>query len=563
VGSFSRIAQEPKFTFPWVDFSTIAAGENLSNSSSPAGSHSRTETFEMATNPASSRYGHDILDAFDVWEDTRDFLADVIGSFGAPAETERLLRISLTARADDWHYLIERAESICRIRGGAGETLDSQDVLTCIGEILNGNDCSPHAAVAWEQTDRLIAKAKALERDPEIQPPSSVALVEQLDNNNSEWSASFELISDPKKNRPTTSHFWSDEAHDLHSSENPNWNNTPASFPPALFTSQQCSFDNYPGLLEPEAASTPKANVEPARYSLRSSRKPRSVEARPSISATPLVKRSSAISPYFSSPSPTEEQKSPTKKRPPAGIVATVPFAPLTSPAFGIVQERFAHDPFWLLIAVTFLIKTNGKAAIPILYKVKERFPTPRHIADPSNQDEIVAMIRHLGLSLVRVFFMQKYARGFLENPPKPTVRYRVKNYDHRDVDPSRALSINDDSLAHTYEGDADDHDAWEIGHLTQGKYAIDSWRIFCRDQLLGRALDWNGSGQEPEFQPEWMRVMPHDKELRAYLRWMWMREGWEWDPVTGERSVLREEMRRAVNEGRVEYDDCGGLRIL
>ncbi|KAH6898598.1 hypothetical protein B0T10DRAFT_115002 [Thelonectria olida] len=518
----------------------------------------------MATNSANPRFGHDILCPFDVWEDTRDFLADVIGSFGEPAETERLLRLSLTAGAEDWHYLINCAESICRIRGNAGENLDGQDVLTYVGEILNGHEGSPYAAVAWEQTDRLIARAKALEHDPEIRPPSSLALFEQFDKNNSECLASSSPLSNPSKSRVTTSHFWSDQAHDQHSSGNLNWSNTPASFPPTYFTSQQCSFDNYPGLLEPEAASTPSANVEPTRYSLRSSRKPQSVEVQPSTnSATPSVKRSSAVSPFFSSSSPTEEKKSPAKKRPPAGTVATVPFAPLTSSKFGIVQELFAHDPFWLLVAVTFLIKTNGKVAMPVFYKVKERFPTPEHIADESNKDEIVAMIRHLGLSLVRVSFMQKYARGFLERPPRPNVRYRVKNYDHRDVDPSRALDTTGDSFTLADEGNADGYDTWEIGHLTQGKYAIDSWRIFCRDELLGRAMDWNGQGREPEFQPEWMRVMPHDKELRAYLRWMWMREGWEWDPVTGERSVLRDEMLRAVNEGRVEYDDAGGLRIL
>jgi hypothetical protein len=105
--------------------------------------------------------------------------------------------------------------------------------------------------------------------------------------------------------------------------------------------------------------------------------------------------------------------------------------------------------------------------------------------------------------------------------------------------------------------------DTWEIGHLTKGKYALDSWRIFCRDELLGRATDWNGHGREGEFQPEWMRVRPDDKELRACLRWMWMREGWEWDPRTGERALLREELRCAVNEKRVEYDDAGELRIL
>lgn len=41
------------------------------------------------------------------------------------------------------------------------------------------------------------------------------------------------------------------------------------------------------------------------------------------------------------------------------------------------------------------------------------------------------------------------------------------------------------------------------------------------------------------------------------------MREGWEWDPVTGDREPLRAELRRAVDEGRVGYDDNGSLVIL
>lgn len=59
------------------------------------------------------------------------------------------------------------------------------------------------------------------------------------------------------------------------------------------------------------------------------------------------------------------------------------------------------------------------------------------------------------------------------------------------------------------------------------------------------------------------MRVLPEDKELRACLRWIWMREGWEWDPLTGEREPLREELRKAVDQGHVGYDDYGGLVIL
>ena len=41
------------------------------------------------------------------------------------------------------------------------------------------------------------------------------------------------------------------------------------------------------------------------------------------------------------------------------------------------------------------------------------------------------------------------------------------------------------------------------------------------------------------------------------------MREGWEWDPLTGEREPLRDDMRTAVNEGRVGYDNSGSLVIL
>ncbi|KAI9663558.1 MAG: hypothetical protein M1831_002567 [Alyxoria varia] len=42
-----------------------------------------------------------------------------------------------------------------------------------------------------------------------------------------------------------------------------------------------------------------------------------------------------------------------------------------------------------------------------------------------------------------------------------------------------------------------------------------------------------------PPFEPEWKRVLPHDKELRAYLKWMWKRDGWRWDPYTGHRVPL------------------------
>ncbi|KEY66123.1 hypothetical protein S7711_05295 [Stachybotrys chartarum IBT 7711] len=270
----------------------------------------------------------------------------------------------------------------------------------------------------------------------------------------------------------------------------------------------------------------------------------------------------SLVSPYFhTSNSSTKPQRSP---RPPPGTISSLPFPPLTSPFFGIVQEEVAQEPFWLLVAITFLIKTKGTQAIPTFWKVKERFPTPAHVADPALGDELLSMIQHLGLSVVRVSYLQKYARAFLCDPPQAGVQHRIKKYGKPKQQKGRPETEDLGSTGlDLHTAGSEQHEAWEIGHMTSGKYAIDSWRIFCRDKLLGQAEDWNGRGREPEFQPEWMRVLPDDKELRAYLRWMWMKEGWEWDPATGQRRVLREEMQNAVNQGRVGFDNTGGLKII
>lgn len=216
------------------------------------------------------------------------------------------------------------------------------------------------------------------------------------------------------------------------------------------------------------------------------------------------------------------------------------------------------------------------------------RFPTPGMLADKANADELTEMIRHLGLSTIRVAAIQRYAEGWVRQPPKAGARFKVKNYplcsvtegeakdspllaspgaDLRqlaDVDSPPRASASEADLAMKRTGSVYGEDAWEIGHLTQGRYAIDSWRIFCRDELLGKAVDWDGGGREPEFQPEWMRVLPQDKELRAYLRWKWMKEGFEWAPLTGEKTVLSADMRMAVEERRIVYNpDNGGLEIV
>ncbi|KAI5862727.1 DNA glycosylase [Durotheca rogersii] len=264
-----------------------------------------------------------------------------------------------------------------------------------------------------------------------------------------------------------------------------------------------------------------------------------------------------AKSPYFATlPTPTSPPKE-KASRPPRGTVPCTPFPRLDAPTFGLVQEELAADPFRLLVAVTFLIRTKGTQAIPVFRELMLRYPSP-HDLENADADDIVSMIKHLGLARVRAAAIQRYARTWRVDPPRAGVRYEVKNYPRLDEGVNARPGETSEA-----DGARPSSSAWEVGHMTQGRYIIDSWRIFCRDVLLGLAEDWKGKGREGEFQPEWMRVLPEDKELRACLRWLWMREGWVWDPRTGERDVLPETLRRAVDDGRVSYDDSGELRIV
>lgn len=299
-------------------------------------------------------------------------------------------------------------------------------------------------------------------------------------------------------------------------------------------------------------------------------------------------KRAHAKSPYFpaapatpkKSVSPTKEPPSSQKRNP--GL-SCIPFPPLSAPCFGLIQEKLAHDPFKLLIAVTFLIRTHGKHAIPVFYQLISRFPTPQALLAADKETEILPIIQHLGLQNQRANTYQQYAKIWLEDPPVKGRRYKVLGYpqegDGKDVKKGEVLAD---------EESGEERVGWEIGHMTQGPYALDSWRIFCRDKLRGLADGWNSesaesrsllpnnssspnplpsenrtSGEGKAFQPEWMRVLPLDKELRAYLRWMWLKEGFEWDPFTGEKEVASPELINAAMEGRLEWDEEGGMRIV
>lgn len=249
---------------------------------------------------------------------------------------------------------------------------------------------------------------------------------------------------------------------------------------------------------------------------------------------------------------PTTSPYFPRQRRQP---VSCLPFPPRRAPLFGLIQERLADDPFRLLIATVFLNRTRGGVAIPVLYRVFERYPTVDALA-AADFDELVAMIRCLGFQRSRARKCIAIARLWLESPPSKGIRYRRLHYpekgDGRDVKPGETVDDDDPRVA------------WEMAHLPGlGAYATDSWRIFCRDVLRGLASDWNGSDAEEGFVPEWKTVRARDKELRAFLTWMWLKEGWVWNQETGERTPVPQKLRRAATKGGLLVPEVDGTWAL
>jgi methyl-CpG-binding domain protein 4 len=253
---------------------------------------------------------------------------------------------------------------------------------------------------------------------------------------------------------------------------------------------------------------------------------------------------------------------SPKRKRVPAGTSA-VPFPKLSAPRFGLIQERLANDPFRLLIAVTFLNKTHGKAARPIFEQVMETYPTPQDLA-AADVSELSEMIHSLGFQNQRARKLIKIAETWISEPPQKGKLHRTMDYPNkgngRHLKPKETV---DEDVENCIEAGA-----LEIAHIYGlGPYAWDSWRIFCRDVFRGVAQGYNGEGiagytplsqttHTSDFEPEWKRVVPLDKELRACLRWMWLREGWEWDPLTGNKHKAAPALMREASDGIATWDE-------
>jgi len=247
-------------------------------------------------------------------------------------------------------------------------------------------------------------------------------------------------------------------------------------------------------------------------------------------------KRILKVSPYFVNPAGDAE--------------SCLPFPSISATSFGLIQEQLASDPFRLLIATIFLNRTRGVAAIPTLFRLFEHYPTIQTLAEAELAD-VVSMIHCLGFQNQRAKKCIQLAKIWLAAPPFKGKRYRKLHYPSRgdglDVGPKECIDDDDRRVA------------WEIAHLPGvGAYAIDSWRIFCRDQLRGLVMDWDCFGAMEGFLPEWKSVVPKDKELRAYITWMWLKEGQVWNYETGERTLASDKLMRSARRGGVAYEEEG-----
>ena len=175
--------------------------------------------------------------------------------------------------------------------------------------------------------------------------------------------------------------------------------------------------------------------------------------------------------------------------------------------AYGLMQERIHISLYALVVQSILWNQTHGLKARPILFRLLSRYPTPLSLFHADLQD-LTMMLLPIGLQNIRATRLIALADMWVAAPPCKERRYRKLHYPTRghgaDIKPGEVLSPDDE------------REGWEIAHLCGvGAYALDSFRIFYRDKLRG-VNDIEG------IEPEWKRVEPSDKDLKAYLKWKW-----------------------------------------
>ena len=188
---------------------------------------------------------------------------------------------------------------------------------------------------------------------------------------------------------------------------------------------------------------------------------------------------------------------------------------PLSFERFGLIQERYTHSLYALVIQAILWNQTAGRAARPVLEAILERYPEPKALAD-ANQSDLVDLLYPIGLHNQRAARLIKLGQAWVAAPPCKERRYVRRDYpnkgDGRDAKQGEALAEDDGRKG------------WEIAHLPgMGPYALDSYRMFYRDKLRGvEGVDG--------VEPEWKRVRAGDKDLKAWLIWRWAKDGSEYD---------------------------------
>ncbi|OAL49020.1 hypothetical protein IQ07DRAFT_490401, partial [Pyrenochaeta sp. DS3sAY3a] len=184
---------------------------------------------------------------------------------------------------------------------------------------------------------------------------------------------------------------------------------------------------------------------------------------------------------------------------------------PLQPAPYGLIQERIRSSLYALVVQAILWNQTRGQTARPVLFTLLATYPTPLALSTAS-LPHLTSILQPIGLHNVRATRLIALAHAWLLAPPSRDRRYRKLHYPSRgcgsDVRSGEVLRLGDE------------RQGWEIAHLPGvGTYALDSYRIFYRDEL-------RGVGGEEGVEPEWKRVVSGDKELKLYLGWRWGREG-------------------------------------
>eukprot|EP00741_Cyanophora_paradoxa_P006580 tig00001025_g6367.t1 len=140
----------------------------------------------------------------------------------------------------------------------------------------------------------------------------------------------------------------------------------------------------------------------------------------------------------------------------------------------GLIQERIWRDPYKTLVAALLLNRTRGAQVRAVVWALFERWPTAAALAT-ADEGALRELVTPLGLYNKRARTLVRFAREFLTLPWTA---------------PSQLHGV--------------------------GKYAEDSWRIFCRG--------------------EWREARPEDHMLTHYHRWLWETRGGGGQPGASDR---------------------------